>query len=51
VQRLIVQNEIYKEILSEDRGTKRDIELDTPGSNKAAEKVFTEAADKYYPRE
>jgi alkylation response protein AidB-like acyl-CoA dehydrogenase len=50
VQRLIVQNEIYKEILSENRGNKRDIELDTLGASKAAEKVFTEAADKYYPK-
>ncbi|RDE10770.1 MAG: acyl-CoA dehydrogenase [Candidatus Thorarchaeota archaeon] len=51
VQRLIVQNEVYKEILSEGRGTKRDIELDTPGAQKTAEKVFTEAADKYFPKE
>jgi alkylation response protein AidB-like acyl-CoA dehydrogenase len=51
VQRLIVQNEVYKEILSEDRGAKRDVELDTPGAHKTAEKVFTEAADKYYPQD
>ena len=47
VQRLIIQNEVYKEILSEERGLKRDVELDTPGAHKTAEKVFSEPADKY----
>ncbi|MHA2118496.1 MAG: acyl-CoA dehydrogenase family protein, partial [Candidatus Thorarchaeota archaeon] len=42
VQRLIVQNEIFKEILSLDRTLKRDIELDTPGAHKTEEKVYSE---------
>jgi hypothetical protein len=47
VQRLIVQNEVFQEILSEDRTKKRDIEVDTPGAHKTEEKVYTEAPDKY----
>ena len=47
VQRLIIQNEVFGEILSEDRTLKRDIELDTPGAHKTSEKVFTEDPDKY----
>ncbi|MHA2142030.1 MAG: acyl-CoA dehydrogenase family protein [Candidatus Thorarchaeota archaeon] len=50
VQRLIVQNEIFKEILSLDRTLKRDIELDTPGAHKSKEKVFSEDPAKYYPK-
>jgi len=49
VQRLIVQNEIFRDILSEDRTMKRDIELDTPGAHKTKEKVYTEDPKKYYP--
>ncbi|MCK4566546.1 MAG: acyl-CoA/acyl-ACP dehydrogenase [Candidatus Thorarchaeota archaeon] len=49
VQRLIVQNEVFKEILSEDRSLKRDIELDTPGAHKTEEKVYAEDPKKYYP--
>jgi hypothetical protein len=48
VQRLIVQNEVFKEILSEDRSAKRNVELDTPGAEKTEEKVFSEALDKYW---
>jgi alkylation response protein AidB-like acyl-CoA dehydrogenase len=50
VQRLIIQNEIFKEILSEDRSDKRDVELDTPGAHKTAEKVYTEDPKKHYPK-
>jgi len=50
VQRLIVQNEIFKEILSEDRSIKRDVELDTPGAHKTKEKVYTEDPKKHYPK-
>jgi alkylation response protein AidB-like acyl-CoA dehydrogenase len=50
VQRLIIQNEVFKEILSEDKSTKRDVELDTPGAHKVEEKVYTEEPDKYYPK-
>ncbi|MFX0054949.1 MAG: acyl-CoA dehydrogenase family protein [Promethearchaeota archaeon] len=50
VQRLIVQNEIFKEILSLDRNLKRDIELDTPGAHKTEEKVYSEDPDKYLPK-
>jgi alkylation response protein AidB-like acyl-CoA dehydrogenase len=49
VQRLIIQNEVFREILSEDKSTKRDVELDTPGAHKVEEKVYTEEPDKYYP--
>ena len=49
VQRLIVQNEVFREILSEDKSLKRDIELDTPGAHKTEEKVYTEDPKKYYP--
>jgi alkylation response protein AidB-like acyl-CoA dehydrogenase len=51
VQRLIVQNEVFKEVLSEDRSQKRDVELDTPGAHKTNEKVYSEDHDKYYPKE
>lgn len=50
VQRLIIQNEVFKEVLEEDRSLKRDIELDTPGARKTAEKVFSEDPKKYYPK-
>lgn len=49
VQRLIVQNEVFREVLSEDRSLKRDVELDTPGAHKTEEKVFSEDPKKYYP--
>ncbi|MFW9919915.1 MAG: acyl-CoA dehydrogenase family protein [Candidatus Thorarchaeota archaeon] len=49
VQRLIIQNEVFKEILEEDRSLKRDVELDTPGAHKVSEKVYTEDIKKYYP--
>ncbi|MFW9973854.1 MAG: acyl-CoA dehydrogenase family protein [Candidatus Thorarchaeota archaeon] len=49
VQRLIIQNEVFSEILSEDRSLKRDIELDTPGAHKTKEKVYSEDPEKYYP--
>jgi acyl-CoA dehydrogenase len=51
VQRLIIQNEVFREILSEDRTEKRDVELDTPGAHKTREKVYSEDQDKYYPKE
>jgi hypothetical protein len=40
---------VYSEVLSEDRSLKRDIELDTPGSHKTAEKVYSEDPTKYFP--
>ncbi len=49
VQRLIIQNEVFSEILSEDRSLKRDVELDTPGAHKTKEKVYSEDPEKYYP--
>ncbi|NHI83951.1 MAG: acyl-CoA dehydrogenase [Candidatus Thorarchaeota archaeon] len=49
VQRLIIQNEVFREILSLDKGQRRDIELDTPGANKTSEKVFSEDSRKYHP--
>ncbi len=50
VQRLIIQNEVFGEILAEDKSAKRDVELDTPGAHKIAEKVYSEKPDKYYPK-
>ncbi len=50
VQRLIIQNEVFKEILSEDKSLKRDVELDTPGAHKTVEKVYAEDLRKYYPK-
>jgi len=50
VQRLIIQNEVFKEILSEDKSAKRDVELDTPGAHKSSEKVYTEDPTKHYPK-
>ncbi len=50
VQRLIVQNEVYEEILAEDRNLKREVELDTPGAHKTVEKVYRETPDKYLPK-
>ncbi len=50
VQRLIIQNEVFGEILAEDKSIKRDVELDTPGAHKIAEKVYSEKPDKYYPK-
>jgi alkylation response protein AidB-like acyl-CoA dehydrogenase len=50
VQRLIIQNEVFREILSEDRLLKRNVELDTPGAHKTVEKVYSEEPDKYYPK-
>ncbi|MHA1771071.1 MAG: acyl-CoA dehydrogenase family protein [Candidatus Thorarchaeota archaeon] len=49
VQRLIVQSEVCHEILTADRSSKREIELDTPGASKTVEKVFSEPHDKYFP--
>ena len=48
VQRLIIQNEVFREILSEDRSQKRDVELDTPGAHKTEEKVYSEDPKKYF---
>jgi acyl-CoA dehydrogenase len=50
VQRLIIQNEVFKEILSEDRSQKRDVELDTPGAHKTVEKVYSEDPRRHYPK-
>ncbi|MGD2073229.1 MAG: acyl-CoA dehydrogenase family protein [Candidatus Thorarchaeota archaeon] len=50
VMKLIIQNEIFKEILSKDRSLKRDVELDTPGAHKTVEKVYAQDPKKYYPK-
>ncbi|MFX1490861.1 MAG: acyl-CoA dehydrogenase family protein [Promethearchaeota archaeon] len=50
VMRLIIQSDIYKDVLKEPRDVKRDIELDTPGASKTIEKVYREDPDKHYPR-
>ena len=45
--RLIIQSDIFKEVLKEPRGEKRDVELDTPGASKAVEKVYRADPDQY----
>ncbi len=47
IMRLIIQSEVFKEVLGEPRGIKRDVELDTPGADKTDEKVFKAESDKY----
>ena len=50
IMRLTIQSDIFKEVLKEERGTKRDVELDTPGAGKTTEKVYREDPAKYYPK-
>ncbi|NHI92861.1 MAG: acyl-CoA dehydrogenase [Candidatus Lokiarchaeota archaeon] len=50
VMKMIIQNEIYKEILSEDINLKRNIEMDTPGASKEIEKVYFQDISKYLPK-
>ena len=50
IMRLIIQSDVFKEVLKESRGTKRDVELDTPGANKTVEKVYREDPRKYFPK-
>ncbi|MBD3230977.1 MAG: acyl-CoA dehydrogenase [Candidatus Lokiarchaeota archaeon] len=47
VQKMIIQSEVYKQILKEDKNIKRNLELDTPGAHKTEEKVYTADPDKY----
>ena len=47
IMRLIIQSDIFKEVLKTPRGEKRDIELDTPGANKTVEKVYRADPDQY----
>lgn len=49
IMRLIIQSDIFKEVLKEAKGVKRDVELDTPGANKLVEKVYKEDPEKYSP--
>lgn len=49
VQKMIVQSEVYKQILKEDKNLKRNVEIDTPGANKSEEKVYKEDPNKYKP--
>ena len=50
VMKMIIQNEIYKEILSEDVNLKRNVELDTPGAAKEEEKVYSQDISRYLPK-
>ncbi|TXT53853.1 MAG: Acyl-CoA dehydrogenase [Candidatus Thorarchaeota archaeon] len=50
VQRMIIQHEVFRDILSQDRSNQRDVELDTPGAHKTEEKVYREESDKYLPK-
>ena len=47
IMRLIIQSEVFKEVLREPKGAKRDVELDTPGADKTDEKVYKTEPDKY----
>ncbi|MFX1294093.1 MAG: acyl-CoA dehydrogenase family protein [Promethearchaeota archaeon] len=47
VMKLIIQNEIFREILGEPKNLKRNIELDTPGAHKTVEKVYKGDLSKY----
>ncbi len=47
VQRLIIQNEVFRESLAADYSDRRDVELDTPGAHKTSEKVYAEDPEKY----
>ena len=40
VMKMIIQNEIFREVLAEPKNLKRNIELDTPGAHKTEEKVY-----------
>ena len=44
---LIIQSDIFKEVLKAPRGEKRDVELDTPGASKTVEKVYKADPDRY----
>ncbi len=50
IQKLIIQSEVYKQVLKEDKSLKRNIELDTPGAHKTVEKVYKEDPNKYRPK-
>ena len=50
IMRLIIQSDIFKEVLKEPKDTKRDVELDTPGAKKTVEKVYREDPTKYFPK-
>jgi alkylation response protein AidB-like acyl-CoA dehydrogenase len=47
IMRLIIQSDVFKEVLKAPRGEKRDVELDTPGANKTVEKVYRAEPDQY----
>ena len=47
IMRLIIQSDLFKEVLNEPRGEKRDVELDTPGAGKTVEKVYQADPDQY----
>jgi acyl-CoA dehydrogenase len=50
VMRLIIQNEIFREVLNEPKNLKRNIELDTTGASKTVEKVYKGDISKYLPK-
>ena len=49
VMKLIIQNEIFREVLGEPKNLKRNIELDTPGAHKTVEKVYKGDISQYLP--
>jgi alkylation response protein AidB-like acyl-CoA dehydrogenase len=50
IMRLTIQSDIFSEVLKEERGIKRDVELDTPGAHKTVEKVYKVHSEKYHPK-
>jgi alkylation response protein AidB-like acyl-CoA dehydrogenase len=50
VMKMIIQNEIFRELLSEPKNLKRDVELDTPGASKTVEKVYKGDISQYLPK-
>lgn len=47
IMRLIIQSDVFKEVIKEPRGSKRDVELDTPGAAKTKEKVYRADPNQY----
>ncbi|MFW9830812.1 MAG: acyl-CoA dehydrogenase family protein [Candidatus Thorarchaeota archaeon] len=47
IMRLIIQSDVFKEVMKESRSLKRDVELDTPGASKTVEKVYRADPDQY----
>jgi len=47
IMRLIIQSDVFKEVLKAPHGERRDVELDTPGAVKTVEKVYRADPNQY----